>query len=304
VNVALLVNPRSGRGKAAIVGREIHVALEQAGHRVDAANVARELTIPPDSHALVVVGGDGTVHHCAVHASTLGIPLYQIPMGTENLFARHFGMTRDPARLVDALKAMRVVTIDVGIVTKSPHPGKADLPPEPPPHPAFLLMLSVGPDAGVVHRLAAARIGRIGHWSYVAPIMRELLSPSLEPLEIEVDGKAVVQGRRGLLVIGNCPEYGVSINPAIRACNTDGLLDLVFFPASTAAELVAWTLRSRLGRHVRSSRLVYETGREIRVRTLGHAMPYQIDGEAGSLIEPGVDMFVTASRAVLKVLTI
>src|SRR5262245_65799244 len=57
---------------------------------------------------LVVSGGDGAVRLAAGSAHRTGVPLYQIPRGTENLFAREFGMDRRPTTLLRALERFDV----------------------------------------------------------------------------------------------------------------------------------------------------------------------------------------------------
>lgn len=317
--ITLVVNPKSGRGRAAPVAQQVHAALERAGHEVLIETAARDLRVNTRSQLLVIVGGDGTVHHVAPHAIAAHIPLYQIPMGTENLFARQFGMTRDIDRLVNALARPNIRATDAAYVSHASHqPASssaviaqqerepaAEIGVRDPALPtAFFLMLSIGPDAGVVHRLAAARVGAIGHWSYLRPILDECLTPALRPLSVEADGSNLFNARPGLLVVANSREYGVRINPASRASISDGLLDLVFFPAASAAELVVWALRSRLGRHTRSRRLIYHTARQFRVTSHAPHTPYQLDGEAGRSVGAahlGID--ISIQPGVLQVLT-
>ncbi len=294
MNITLIINPKSGRGRAARVGQGVQAALERAGHVVFAEVVVRDLEIDPRSELVVLVGGDGTVHHVAPHAILCGAPIYQIPMGTENLFARQFGMTRDPEQLLSAIERQSIRRMDVAHIGVQDGSDSAEqrhaagaAPRDRSAHEhstAFFLMLSVGPDASVVHRLAAARTGAIGHWSYIRPIVRECFSPMLRRVTVDIDGKRAIDGRRGLLVVANSREYGVRLDPASRASETDGLLDVVFFPAESSAELVVWAMRSRLRRHVRSSRLIYETGREVDIRSEEGPMPYQLDGEAGGFV--------------------
>jgi diacylglycerol kinase family enzyme len=143
-------------------------------------------------------------------------------------------------------------------------------------------MCSVGCDAGVIGRMAARREGSIGHLSYLGPMLSEAWSPSLSPMTISVDGRTVVEGRRGLAVIANSRQYALRVDPALRASVSDGLLDVVFFPGASSAEMLLWVLRSRLRRHVRSRRLEYRTGRSVVVTDHGGALPTQLDGEAAA----------------------
>jgi len=292
--IAVLFNPRSGRGRGAVTADAFAAALTGAGHEVAGASVDDPgCDLRSGYDVLVLGGGDGTVNHSIARCVEAGVPLYQIPMGTENLFARGFGMTRDPAVLLRSIERWRVDEIDVAsIATAGAAAGRQ-----------FLLMCSVGPDAGVVHRLAGARSGAISHLSYAAPIARELLRPSLPALTVEVDGEKLVDGRAGMLVVANSREYGVRLNPASRALMSDGLLDVVFFPASASISLVRWLMVARLGLHTRSSKLLYRTGRAVRIESAGRTAPFQLDGEMGGRIGAADEgALVTLREGAMRVL--
>jgi diacylglycerol kinase family enzyme len=141
----------------------------------------------------------------------------------------------------------------------------------------FLLMCGVGPDAGVIERLTALRKKAIGHMAYVEPVAREILSPRLPRLTVEVDGARVVDGRHGMLIVANCRQYGARLDPAERASMTDGKLDVVFMPCRTSLGAVWWCVRLKMG--LRGSGRGYWQGREVVVKAIGAAV-YQLDGDA------------------------
>jgi diacylglycerol kinase (ATP) len=276
MRVVVLYNRRSGQGQAQRLaeplvahlvasGRSVDLVEAGPGVRDDLANALR------DAAALVVVGGDGTVSHAAPAAMAADKPIYHFPLGTENLFARQFHMTRSLKTLERALSRGRVVSADVGTCN-----GRT-----------FLLMCSSGPDASIVQRVesartAAAKAGRGlgGHLAYARPVFRELLRPTFPTLRIRVDGTTVVDAQRGILVVGNSRQYGVRIDPAFNADMTDGLLDVVFLPCRSRVAALWWALRARLRLHTRDKRCLYVRGREVVIEPLdGHA-PLQVDGEA------------------------
>ncbi len=268
MDIAVLHNHRSGRGAGADAARSLENALRGAGHGVRTLEAEREMNGRlteqlRSADLLVVAGGDGTVHYAADAAIAAGVPVYHYPMGTENLFAREFGMSPNPRALLRAVGAWNVRNVDVGRANGRP----------------FLIMLSIGPDAGVIARLAKDRRGPISHWSYLRPILAEIRSPSLTPLTVEVDGQEVVSGRTGLLVVGNSRQYALRVDPAARADVDDGLLDVVFLPASTALGVLWWVIKSRLRLHLRDPRAVYRRGREVRIGPGGALPAVQADGE-------------------------
>jgi len=142
-----------------------------------------------------------------------------------------------------------------------------------------LLMVSVGPDAGVIRRLTALRKRAIGHLAYIGPVVREWIRPSFPPLTVEVDGRRMIEGQRGSLLVANSRQYALRIDPAHRADMADGLLDVVFLPGARARSVLAWAARCRLRRDIERSGGVYVQGREARVSS-HEPGPYQIDGDA------------------------
>lgn len=271
MRVALLVNARSGRGRAGRLGASAAEALSRAGH--DAALVAvgpgsggHDAASAIDGASLaVVVGGDGTVNHLLESLAALGIPLYHLPTGNENLLAREFGMSASVPRLLAAVERNRVVRTDLARCNGRP----------------FALMASVGPDAGVIHRLDAVRTRAIGHSAYFRPVLGELIRPRLARLTVTVDGEPIVEARRGFVVVANSRHYGLRIDPCPMADIADGLLDTVFFPASTAAGALAWMLAARCRVQFMFPSCRVARGRRIEVSADDTDAPCQIDGETG-----------------------
>ena len=276
MDLALFFNPIAGKGKARRVAAAADDALQAAGHAVQQVEVG-PAAVKSDKdaalrakHAMAVVGGDGTVHALAPLAAKHRVPLYQLPTGTENLFAREFGMTRDPQRLIDTLRRIdpddptaNVPLIDVAVCNKR----------------TFLLMASIGFDANVVHRLAHNRRGSISHLSYLPHILAELVLHKPAAMRIEADGRVIVDGEHGWAVVANARQYALRVDPARAADPTDGLLDVVFLPYRRLPALVAWNLRCRFGRQSSSPKLVNAQAQRITIETDRPAR-YQLDGEA------------------------
>ena len=85
------------------------------------------------------------------------------------------------------------------------------------------------------------------------------------------------QGR----VVANSRQYAWRLDPAQRAVMSDGLLDVLFFPMASRAQLVSWVIKCRLRRHLADRRLVYKRGRVIEIG--GDRPPrYQFDGDPPS----------------------
>jgi len=275
----------------------LHRAIRLAGHdalMIPAAQ-ADELSGHPAAGdlALFIVGGDGTVHRSLDVARRHNRAIYHVPMGTENLFAREFGMTGDLDLAVRSLNRPRFRTIDLASCT---HDGQAPR--------TFALMCSVGPDAGVIRRLAARRTGPIRHTSYVVPIAHELLDPHLPMLTIEADGGTLVRHEAGMVVVANSRHYAMRLDPAHGAEMSDGLLDLIFFPARSRVELLTHLLAARWRRAHENPGVIHRRVREVRVTSPEANTPSQLDGEAGRTVPdaPGLDLRVRVLPAAARVL--
>jgi diacylglycerol kinase (ATP) len=282
VRVLMLANRRSGTGGAARLAGRLADALRNAGHRVEVSDPA-EADLNGSAEVVVAVGGDGTIHHALPGLVDRQLPVFHAPGGNENLFARQFGMGRSPEALVRALERPRLLRADVGLVGRRP----------------FAIMVSVGPDAGVIHRLHEGRSRATGHAMYLGPTLRECLRPHLPRLRILVDGRELVGPTRGFVVVANCRRYALGLDPARRADMTDGLLDVVFFPASSTAGALVWLARCVAGDPARWG-APGAAAAEIRIEALDRA-PWQVDGEAGGWIEPGGVLTLGVSPGALSV---
>lgn len=273
MTIAVVFNPIAGAGRAAEEGRRVAESLKDAGHSV----VIVETRMEAPSHwldpelkecrVIVVAGGDGTVRQVSESAMKFSIPIYHYPLGTENLFSREFGMDRDVNRLIQAIEKGNVRRVDIGRAN-----GRL-----------FLLMVSVGFDAEVVHDLASRRSGGISHASYLGPMVRQLLRFSAPRLEVTVDGQRVDNGKTGFVVIANSSQYGCRLDPAPDADMSDGELDVVFFPTASRRALVGWIWRCWRRRHRADKRLIFRRGREVIVQS-EHRQAYQIDGDRPEVI--------------------
>src|SRR5262249_59203093 len=92
---------------------------------------------------VIAAGGDGTLLEVVNRAP--GLPITVLPLGNENLVARHYGMKRSGAGVAAVVTAGCVHALDL---------ARAD-------GRVFCLMASVGIDADVVHRVHRRRRGHI-----------------------------------------------------------------------------------------------------------------------------------------------
>ena len=275
MSVLAIFNPISGAGRARIKAQALAEAAERRGMSVElqpTQPTPAEIWLRPilarGSHrAIVVIGGDGTVHLVAPEAARAEVPLVHCPQGNENLFAREFGMSADPEPVLDLLDRGRPRPVDLLNVSI---PGR--------PSEIAVIMASIGFDAQVVHDLAARRTGTVSHLSYLRPILRSAIGLSLPTITAMLDGETIAESVPGMIVVGNSRQYASRIDPASRAKMDDGLLDVVIMPCRSVMGVIGWIARCRFGRHLRHPDLIYRQGRTLDLRvTPGQA--WQVDGD-------------------------
>ncbi len=277
--VGIVANANSGRGR----GRE---RVERLVRELSQRGLDASVAWTPDERAtlveqsrgdetcrcLVAVGGDGTL--AALINERPDRPVTVLPAGTENLFARHFGMKASPRDVAETVASGRVAGIDLGLVS-----GRR-----------FSLMAGIGFDADVVTRHHAARIGRAGAMrpthraAYVEPVLRASLGYKFPSLTIQVegpDGEETLTGTTAFVF--NLPRYALGLPIAPTALGDDGLLDLVVFrdPGPLRALRYLWMVFR--GIHLQREGVWHRKVSHVSV-TADQAVPVQLDGDPGGVV--------------------
>lgn len=253
--VVIQRNPTSGSGRGARDLKLLISELRKAEFRVRLfANRDRfdEFVSQPKERAaircLVAAGGDGTIGSLANrHAE---FPIATLPLGTENLMARHLKISRCGETVARLITGGVTRTFDTGMINDQ----------------RFLLMASVGIDADVVRRLHAERTGNIRHLSYAGPILRSFLNYTFPRLSVHSqDGELLCEGTH--VIVTNVPEYGFRMPFCPAADPHDGLLDVRVFKHGGRFSTLRHATRTRLGFSDRSSDVVRFRAAEIEVRS-------------------------------------
>ena len=123
-NIAFVINPKSGTGTKSdletIIGEQLDKDLFNheivyTQERFHGRELAKQY-VEANFHAVVAVGGDGTVNEVArslIHTETaLGI----IPIGSGNGLARHLGMSMNTKKAIQILNFSEPILMDYGTV--------------------------------------------------------------------------------------------------------------------------------------------------------------------------------------------
>jgi len=231
MNIGIIVNPKSGRNKASLFAKECESLLKSRGHSIHTLN-ARDQT--PNSQIwttdrLVIIGGDGTVHHTLPKLIQHQIPFYHLATGTSNLIATDLKMPKAPASAVRWIEQGGQTHFDVPTLDSVP----------------FLVMCSFGMDAGVIHRFEQLRTHSGGFRNYIRPVINETLRPRPAHLTIKADGKDLNIKSPMNLVVANMRSYALAINPCPNADPIDSKFDLLAAPCSTT---LSWSIQTTLNK--------------------------------------------------------
>jgi diacylglycerol kinase family enzyme len=264
--VAIQRNPRAGSGRRRTRLREFIRELKTRGITPrlfsDRGRLDERLQQPEFRENLVCVvaaGGDGTISDVVNRHPDL--PLAVLPLGTENLLARHLKIRCSGKAVAEMIAAGNTRRLDLGRLGKK----------------RFVQMVSVGFDADVIHRLHAERSGTIGKLSYLQPIWQSLRRYQYPQLRLTVDDQSQpLTGR--LLVISNLPEYAFHLPVVRSACGDDGQLDVRLFERGSAFQMMRYVGNVLLRRHEKLADVTVARGSKFRIESDTPA-PIQIDGD-------------------------
>lgn len=293
-HVCVLVSPAAGRGRGETTGGEVVGRLRDLGHRVVVvdrpdptsaiAETRRLLAASDRPDALVVVGGDGSLH---VGLNALlgaddgdAVPFGVVPCGTGNDFVRTLGLPDTPTAAVEAIhRHLRDgTTWRVDAVRVSPDPvGSGDAPWD--GQRWFGGVLSAGFDAAVSERANAIPWVN-GSARYALATAREL--PMYRPRRYALDLDGETWEFEALLVsIANTSTYGGGMRIAPAADAADGALDVVVVRPVPKLRFLGLFPQVYKGTHVDLSYVEIRRAKRIRVSIVDDRPPLvaYADGE-------------------------
>jgi len=265
----LLVNPRSGDGKAGRVGlveaargMGVRVHVLEAGD--DPAALARA-AVEGGADAVGVAGGDGSMGLVAAVAVEAGVPFVCVPSGTRNHFAGDLGLDRgDP---VAALAAFAGPERRVDVATVGDR--------------VFVNNVSLGAYADLV---ADPRY-RAGKLATAHAVLPASLRGERELLRVDLRDAAGREHPDVLVLLVACNAYELN---GVRERMDGGVLQVSALRARTGAALAGLATRTlaRGGRAPAGTGWAQWTTTVLRVEAPLPQLPAGIDGEAATLAAP------------------
>ncbi|MGF1648295.1 MAG: diacylglycerol/lipid kinase family protein [Kineosporiaceae bacterium] len=306
-HVVVLVSPTAGRGRGETTGGDVVAGLRAAGHRVTvvdrpdpaSATGATRTLLDLRSHdrpeALVVVGGDGSLHVAinvllgtngrtgadgVADPAAVPVALGVVPCGTGNDFAAGLGLPHDPRAAVAAIdRCLREGVrwaVDAVHVSADPQ-GSAE-----PPWDGerwYAGVLSAGFDA-VVSERANAMAWAQGSARYALAVARELPPYRARRYALDLDG-ATWEVDALLVSVANAPSYGGGMRIAPSAEVADGELEVVVIRPLSKVRFLGLFPRVYRGTHVDLPYVEVRRAKRIRVSIVDDRAPLvaYADGE-------------------------
>ncbi len=250
------------------------------------------LGVPANAHeadAILVFGGDGTVHRHLPQLVRLRLPVLVVPHGSGNDFARALQLrTVDDAlsawrKFVSGRGSVRQVDLGVIVPVVSPDAGGATAPHGPVAGRYFGCVGGVGLDVEVArraNRLPRALRRRGGYLFSLLPALS-----SFHPVGVRVQaslGEACLSTRYAgsamLVAFANTPTYGGGIRIAPDARLDDGRLEVCVVESMAKARLLRLFPSVFSGRHLTLPEVRYFQAERLRIETEEPSEVYA-DGE-------------------------
>ena len=246
-----------------------------------------------EADAVIIFGGDGTIHRHLGALVRLGLPVLVVPAGSGNDFARalHLGSARDSLRLWRKFERgeLQARAIDLGVIRRSASPELERY---------FCCVAGCGLDSITARRANQMPRWLRGHGGYVLALLPALLKLPAYPMRItpwagsgerrededchEEHGHHEHDEEKSRLTLlaafANTQFFGDGMRIAPNADPADGRLDVCRIWTMNPLRLFCMFPSVYFGQHVLSSKVEYSRAQRVRVET-GTPLEIYADGE-------------------------
>ncbi len=250
-----------------------------------AAGVEWSSEVSQESEAVMIFGGDGTVHHQLEKLAGRDIPTLIVPCGSGNDFARALKLNS----VHDSLKAWgkyvagagNIRVIDLGTIREQSaggpamsEAGSATVPHE---H-YFCCVAGVGIDAAIAQRSSTLPKWLRAHGGYALSAPREFIRFAAFPMKVTGAGQVDSFKPTILAAVANAPAFGGGMKIAPHAKLDDGKFDICVVRAMNTLKLFCLFPTVYFGRHLGFEQIEYAQAATARIET-ERPMDVYADGE-------------------------
>ncbi len=269
-----LINNQSGKG--AKVWKKVLPIIQSKEITYRAIFMSKPEDIVPIStiigeqplKAIIIIGGDGSIHHTLRCIETTEIPIGIIPAGSGNDFARALKIPKQSSEALKVILQGKTKKIDLIKVNEIP----------------CATIVGVGFDAKVAELANQTKIKqwlntfKLGKLAYIYGVVRGVFSYQPTDITIKIDGKIKTYQNVWLIALANTPYYGGGLKICPNADYTDGSLSICVAHSLTRLELLLFFPLVFLGKHTLHPSVDVMDGKEFHISSKT-TIPMQADGE-------------------------
>jgi diacylglycerol kinase (ATP) len=228
-------------------------------------------TVSPGVDAVIILGGDGTVHRHLKELADVNAPVLAVPTGSGNDFASSLGI-HNPNDALHAWKRFvaerdNIQTIDLGCVTETSSNTRH----------LFCNVANLGLDSEANRRANLLSPFWRANGGYVRSLLAALFTYRAPQVTFSVDDNTI--GEKLLLsVAANGKRYGRGLHIAPRADMSDGFLDLCFVRDTSKFRVAALFPLAYFGQHLGLREVQYRRFRQLTVES-DRLLDIYADGE-------------------------
>lgn len=274
-----IINPRSGGGAGGRTWQTVEALMNERAlpyiplftHSIEGteALVLNTMKQREDWKAVIVIGGDGTLHSILGALRGQDTPMAVIPAGSGNDTARGFGIPLTTEAALDTALSERYIEADLlsganGLTVTAVASG-------------FDAQVAENVNVGWYKRLCNA-IGA-GQLAYIIGILHTLMTFKPCRVSVACDGTEHVFEKAWLVSICNLPSYGGGLLICPQAKADDGQLDVCVVHGCSRGQLLRLFPTVLKGKHVALPFVSMLRGRSVAVN-FAEARPAIGDGES------------------------
>ena len=256
MKILVITNPLAGGGKTLRLLPRIKQWLSATAHEFSfitppsAEEMRLEIVKAADKgiEALLLIGGDGTVHQALRAIAETNLPFGYLPCGRGNDFARNIGVPSKLKKSCSLLSRPSFHEVDLPRINHLP----------------FVAVAYVG-FAAEVNRLANDGRGYFGGTlGYIVCVLKTL--KTFKPFEVEITIDDHTWRERVMMVsVANAPFYGGGMKIAPDANMNDGVFDICIVQEISKLELLQQFPKVFKGTHILHPKVLMKTGKKVRI---------------------------------------
>jgi diacylglycerol kinase (ATP) len=242
-----------------------------------------------DADAILIFGGDGTIHRHLPALVRLQLPVLIVPAGSGNDFARALKLRsmRDSLRLWRDFESGKIQAraIDLGVIVPSDAPERTHY---------FCCVAGCGLDSAVTrsaNRMPRWLRGNGGYALALFPQLLKLPAYSMRLTQINGQDRTEAEKRTLLAAFANTQFYGDGMRIAPEADFADGKLDICRIHTLNPFKLFCMFPTVYFGRHLLLPEVEYSRAERIRVDT---ETPLEIFADGEFVCETPAEISVAA----------